>query len=196
MWGLQVSAGRGPVEVRRFVGRLGPALAAELAERGLRVISEACQGPVEAPWSVTLWLAGPDRPAVDDLLGTHCEVRRSAERGRRARKRWYAGVSLHRQPSAGPALDLGEITCRVSRARGPGGQNVNKRATAVRITHGPTGLSVRAEGERSQAANRAKALARLAALVAADEAARAARAGARRRAAHDRIERGRPVRIW
>ncbi len=56
-------------------------------------------------------------------------------------------------------LDEKELEITVARSSGPGGQNVNKRETAVRIVHVPTGLSAHVDGERTQGANKEKALA-------------------------------------
>lgn len=51
-----------------------------------------------------------------------------------------------------------ELEITFARSSGPGGQNVNKRETAVRVVHLPTKLSVHVETERSQAQNKEKAV--------------------------------------
>ncbi len=195
---LQISSGVGPLEVRRFAAALAEHLERGALAGGLVVEDVSCHGDPEAPRSVTLALRGDAVTVFLGQLGTHELVHRSPTRGRAARKRWFAAVSLHEQAAAsgGRAVALDEVEVTVCRAGGPGGQHVNKVSSAVRVRHLASGLSVKVAGSRSQHANREQALARLAALLE-EQAEREVRRGVEtRRLAHYRVERGRPVRSY
>ncbi len=51
-----------------------------------------------------------------------------------------------------------DLKIEFARSSGPGGQNMNKRETAVRLIHIPTNISVHASGERTQEQNRERAM--------------------------------------
>lgn len=94
--------------------------------------------------------------------GVHRLVRISPFSAKKMRHTSFALVEI--VPSL-PALDESkfqipekDLKFEFSRSGGPGGQNVNKVETAVRVIHLPTGIAVSCRAERSQVQNRQRAL--------------------------------------
>lgn len=100
---------------------------------------------------------------VYDLLkgesGVHRLVRISPFSAKKLRHTSFAMVEfLPEIVDTDIKLDSRDLKFDVFRSSGPGGQNVNKLETAIRITHLPTGTTVTVQSERSQAQNKDKAL--------------------------------------
>lgn len=99
---------------------------------------------------------------VKSETGVHRLVRISPFNAKSLRHTSFALVEFIPKFEKTSAADLvipdDDLKLEFARSSGPGGQNVNKRETAVRIVHLPTKISVHVDGERSQAQNKEKAL--------------------------------------
>jgi peptide chain release factor 2 len=131
--------------------------------------------------------------------GVHRLVRQSPFNANAKRQTSFALVEV--LPTLVPAdsveLRPDDLEIQFARSGGAGGQNVNKRETAVRILHKPTNLSVHISSERSQLANREKGVELLKAKIfAKEEAEREAAAKGRSIAATTANEWGSQIRSY
>lgn len=101
--------------------------------------------------------------------GVHRLVRISPFNAKKLRHTSFSLVEVLPKFSNFEARDIlipeADLKIEFSKSSGPGGQNVNKRETAVRIIHIPTGIAVSASKERSQEQNREQAMAILRAKI-------------------------------
>lgn len=149
----QISSGQGPAECE-----LGVALLLNYFQENFNVsVLDTSPGYHEGTYRSVRFYAEAD---LGEFLGSVQWVCPSPYRPVHRRKNWFLDFSVCAQGEAAE-FDPEQVVYETFRSGGKGGQNVNKVESGVRAIYLPTGQAVVCTEERSQYANKRKAVDRL-----------------------------------